>query len=91
MHLPLNTPEPTMPTAYSFPVHVERALRDLATGHLAIYRAASGSDHADRVVTGGEATWQTLADHGLITPPDTGLGPWTLTDTGRAVAADRGW
>lgn len=65
-----------------------RALRDMATGHLAIWRTAAGEDHPDRQV-GGNAV-RRLHQAGLIAPPPT-HGQWALTALGREVAADKGW
>lgn len=65
-----------------------RALRDIATGHLAVWRTAEGEDRPDRVVAAGAI--DDLTEAGLIVAPEC-PGAWTLTEAGRAIAGDHGW
>jgi hypothetical protein len=56
-----------------------RALRDIADGHLAVWRSADGRDYADRTLAGApQQWWLVLAQRGLYLPPEHETGPWRL-------------
>jgi hypothetical protein len=56
-----------------------RALRDIADGHLTVWRSADGKDYADRTLAGAPFKWwELLAERGQYLPPDTPTGAWRL-------------
>jgi hypothetical protein len=56
-----------------------RALRDIADGHLVVYRRADGTNSPDRLLAGAPARWWLiLEERGQYLPPVSGNGPWRL-------------
>ena len=68
--------EPLTPAAEAA---LSRALRDVADGHLSVWRSGKGVDTPDRGLAGApKIWWEVLAGRGLYEPPVIAPGPWTL-------------
>jgi hypothetical protein len=69
----------TTPLGVSAEAALTRALRDIADGHLTVWRSLEGIDRADRQLAGAPARWwEILAARGEYLPPTTVSGPWRL-------------
>jgi len=62
---------------------LERALRDVFDGHLAVIRREDGQDIPDRGLIGAPREWYLiLEEQGLYEPPQASTGYWRLTEAG---------